>query len=87
MLEKEKVIRIKELSDEIVRKVLHDEYTPDASPLKNVVELLSRSIYDLSEMYLNDQCNHEETLKGTLAKMKIACNTIEDNHKNPAKYM
>ncbi|PLR69451.1 hypothetical protein [Bacillus sp. UMB0893] len=87
MPEKEKVIKIKGLSDEIVRKVLHDGYTPDASSLKNVVELLSRSVYDLSEMYLNDQCNHEETLKGTLAKMKIACNSIENNQKNPAKYM
>jgi hypothetical protein len=79
MPEKEKVMKIKKYSDDIVRKVLHDEYAPDGDSLKNVVELLSRSIYDLSEMYLNDQCNHEETLKGTLAKMKIACNAVEQN--------
>ncbi|MDR0137036.1 hypothetical protein RFW18_04705 [Metabacillus idriensis] len=79
MPEKEKVLKIKEFSDDIVRKVLHDEYSPDAHSLKNVVELLSRSVYDLSEMYLNDQCNHEETLKGTLAKMKIAFNTVDQN--------
>lgn len=77
MREKEKAAKIKELSDEILRKVLHDGYAPDAYSLKNVAELLSRSVYDLSEMYVNDQCNHEETLKGTLAKMQIALNTMD----------
>lgn len=76
----ERVIKIKQHSEEIVRIVLHDKYIPDSYSQKNVVELLARAVFDLSEMYLNGQCNQEQTLKGTLSKMKIACNGLDPNY-------
>lgn len=81
----ERVIKIKQHSEEIVRIVLHDKYIPDSYSPKNVVELLARAVFDFSEMYLNGQCNQEQTLKGTLSKMKIACNGLDPNYIHSSK--
>ncbi|WP_191567460.1 hypothetical protein [Metabacillus idriensis] len=82
----ERGIKIKQHSEEIVlRIVLHDKYIPDPYSPKNLVELFARAVFDFSEMYLNGQCNQEQTLKGTLSKMKIACNGLDPNYIHSSK--
>jgi len=76
MNEKEKVIQIQNLSEEVIQMIVKDGYEAESQSLKRAVELLSQVIYDLTIINSNENCNQEETLKGTLAKMKIAHNAI-----------
>lgn len=77
MTENEKVGEIRSLSEEIVKALLKDGYKENGKDLKEAVELLSRTVYDLSTVYLNKENNNEETLKGTLAKIQISFNAVQ----------
>lgn len=77
MTEQEKVKLIQEISEEIIRISVKDHKGKNMSEQEKVIELLARSLYDLSVMYLKPHSHHEEELKGTLAKVKIAYNTLD----------
>ncbi|MBD1383288.1 hypothetical protein [Metabacillus arenae] len=81
MGEKEKVQMIKELSESIIRLMLKDGYQKNQAGLASAVELLARCVYDMSVVYQKKDENLEESLKGTIAKMQIAYNSIELNDK------
>ncbi|MRX72257.1 hypothetical protein GJU40_08845 [Bacillus lacus] len=80
MEQKDKVDKIKHTAEEIVRTLLKDNYQPSDGELVRAVELLSRSVCDLSDVYLDDSVNHEETLKAALAKVKITYNAVSKNN-------
>lgn len=82
MNEKEKVLQIQKLSEEVMQMILKDDYQAETQLLKRSVELLSQVIYDFSVMSSNENCDKEELLKGTLAKMKIAHNAVSTGIKN-----
>ncbi|WP_299092950.1 hypothetical protein [uncultured Metabacillus sp.] len=77
MTEQEKVKLIQEITEDIIRLSVKDHQEKRRSEQEKAVELLARALYDFSVMYLSPQTNHEEALKGTLAKVKIAYNTLE----------
>lgn len=77
MTEQEKVKLIQEISEDIIRISVRDHKGKNVSEQEKVVELLARALYDFSILYLTPHSHHEEALKGTLAKVKIAYNTLE----------
>ncbi|MFY4776739.1 hypothetical protein [Metabacillus sp. RGM 3146] len=81
MTDNEKIGEIRNLSQEIVKALLRDGYKENGKDLKEAVELLSRTVYDLSTVYLNKENNNEETLKGTLAKIQISYNAVKKEKK------
>ncbi|MFC0270650.1 hypothetical protein ACFFIX_04190 [Metabacillus herbersteinensis] len=81
MAERDQVQRIKDISEDIVRKVLRDDYIESQQDMKKTIELLARSVYDFSVIHLDPACNKEETLKGTLSKVKISHNTVSKINK------
>lgn len=82
MNEQDKVKRILEISEDIIRLSVKDNQGKRKSDHEKAVELLARALYDFSIIYLAPQTAQQEILKGTLAKVKIAYNTIE-NVKKP----
>lgn len=83
MAEYERISEIKSISEDIVRTLLQDGFQEDSKKLKEAVELLSRTVYDLSTVCMNRESNHEETLKGTLAKVKISYNAVSKPQADP----
>ncbi|MGD6817550.1 hypothetical protein [Metabacillus sp. 84] len=77
MSEMEKMKEVQKLSEEILKTLLKDGYVGDQNGLMKAVELLSRSISDLSFMYEKKDICHENLLKGTLAKVQISYNAIQ----------
>ncbi|KKI93898.1 hypothetical protein WQ54_02300 [Bacillus sp. SA1-12] len=77
MTEQEKVKLIQQITEDIIRLSVKDHKEKRRSEQEKAVELLARALYDFSVMYLSPQSNHEEALKGTLAKVKISYNTLE----------
>ncbi|SFI00426.1 MULTISPECIES: LemA domain protein [unclassified Bacillus (in: firmicutes)] len=84
MEEKEKLMRIVELAQD-VRKLLVQEAFFNRNPeLRGAVENLACSVEVLANMHVHEDKNAEDTLRYVLAKMKIAHNAIshekEDFH-------
>ncbi|HZH58339.1 MAG TPA: hypothetical protein VEY70_01910 [Metabacillus sp.] len=77
MTEKEKAKRIQEIANEIIKHSVKDVEGRKVSDQDKAVELLARAVHDFSELYLNKKADEDEILKGILAKVKIASNTIE----------
>ncbi|MTH53140.1 hypothetical protein GKZ89_06915 [Bacillus mangrovi] len=77
MSEKEQLKELHKLSQEILRTLLKDGYEGDRKDLMLAVELLSRSVGDLSAMYGKRDASHEDLLKGTLAKLQISYNAVQ----------
>jgi hypothetical protein len=76
MTEREKILLIQEISKEMMKHSVKDQKGNHTSEHEKAVELLARAIHDFSDLYLNQQ-NNDEVLKGILAKVKIAYNTME----------
>lgn len=76
MTEKEKAKRIQQIANEMIKHSVKDVEGRKVSDQDKAVELLARAIYDFSELYLNKKADDDEILKGILAKVKIASNTI-----------
>lgn len=77
MTEQEKVMLIQEISEDIIRISVKDHKGKNMSEQEKAVELLARALYDFSILYLKPHSHHEEALKGTLAKVKIAYNILD----------
>jgi hypothetical protein len=77
MTEQEKVKLIQEISEDIIRISVKDLKGKNKSDHEKAVELLARALYDFSALYLSPQSLHEEALKGTVAKVKIAYNILD----------
>lgn len=77
MTEQEKVMLIQEISKDIIRISVKDHKGKNMSEQEKAVELLARALYDFSILYLKPHSHHEEALKGTLAKVKIAYNILD----------
>ncbi len=77
MTEIENAKRIREISNEILKYYVKDDKGRRVNEQDKAVELLVRSIHEFSEIYLNKDVDDEELLKGILAKVKIASNTLE----------
>ncbi|WP_226666097.1 hypothetical protein [Metabacillus litoralis] len=81
MNDNKKVELIQKISNDIIRMSVKDRQGKSMSEHEKTIELLARAMCDFSVMYLSPESNHEEILKGTLAKVKIAYNTIEESKK------
>jgi|GEM_PF-5299855 len=77
MTEKEKAKWIQEIANEMIKHSVKDVKGRKVSDQDKAVELLARAIHDFSELYINKKADDDEILKGILAKVKIASNTIE----------
>jgi hypothetical protein len=77
MTEQEKVKLIQEITEDIIRLSVTNHKGKNVSEQEKAVELLARALYDFSVFYLSPHSHHEEALKGTVAKVKIAYNTLE----------
>ncbi|AZB42585.1 hypothetical protein CEF21_09960 [Bacillus sp. FJAT-42376] len=77
MSENEKMEELYNISQEIVRTLLKDGYEGNQQALRQAVELLSRSVGDLSFMYGKKDACHEDLLKGTVAKVQISYNAVQ----------
>lgn len=75
-LEQEKALRVKSLSQEILKELLEDRTFYMEEDLRRVIELLARSVNELSDLYMGQNCDHDLVLKGTIMKMKVGLNTI-----------
>lgn len=75
-MELEKALRVKSLSQEILKELVEDRTSYKEDDLRQVIELLARSVNELSDLYLGQNCDHDLVLKGTIIKMKIGLNTI-----------
>lgn len=73
----ERALRVKSISHEIIQELLTDGATYNEQQLKQTVELLSRSIHDLTNVYSELEADHESTLKATIAKMRMALNSLK----------
>lgn len=77
MTEQEKVKLIQGITEDIIRISVTDHKGKKISEHEKAVELLARALHDFSVLYLTPHSHHEEALKGTVAKVKIAYNTLE----------
>ncbi|WP_080846800.1 hypothetical protein [Cytobacillus gottheilii] len=75
--ELEKALRVKSLSKEILQELLEDRISYKEEDLRQVVEVLARSVNELSDLYIGRPCDHEVVLKGTIMKMRIGLNTVK----------
>ncbi|WP_175638789.1 hypothetical protein [Metabacillus schmidteae] len=82
MTELEKAKRIREISNEIIKYYVKDNKGGKVSEQDRAVELLARAIHEFSEIYLNKYIDDDELLKGILAKVKIASNTLDQAKKS-----
>ena len=77
MTEIEKAMRIRELSNEIIKHFVKEHNGRRDNEQDRAVELLARAIHEFSELYLNKKSDDDEMLKGILTKVKIASNTLD----------
>lgn len=75
--EREKVKLIQEISRELMKNSVRDQKGKYVSDQERAVELLARALYDFSDLHLKEQSDEDEVLKGILAKVKIAFNTMD----------
>ncbi|MEW9108899.1 hypothetical protein ACQCT6_06495 [Cytobacillus gottheilii] len=75
--ELEKALRVKSLSQEIIQELLEDRISYKEEDLRQVIEVLARSVNELTDLYLDRSYDHEVVLKGTIMKMRIGLNTVK----------
>ncbi|WP_282155130.1 hypothetical protein [Cytobacillus gottheilii] len=75
--ELEKALRVKSLSQEIIQELLEDRISYKEEDLRQVIEVLARSVNELTDLYLDCSYDHEVVLKGTIMKMRIGLNTVK----------
>ncbi|PLR80709.1 hypothetical protein CVD25_20380 [Bacillus canaveralius] len=75
-IEVERALRVKSLSNDILEQLLEDRISFKEKDLRNAVELLARSVQDLTNLYVGVEEDHVSTLKATIMKMKICHNTL-----------
>ncbi|WP_232233770.1 hypothetical protein [Bacillus sp. J33] len=75
-LEKEKANRVKCLSEDILEQLMEDKILYNPEDLKNVIEMLARSVSDLVKVYTGEEGDHSTALKGTISKMRVAYNIL-----------
>ncbi|HWO96238.1 MAG TPA: hypothetical protein VNM45_07880 [Bacillus sp. (in: firmicutes)] len=80
MNEQEQLKRIRELAHNIIQSGLQDGAHYDEWQLRNVIELLARSVVDTTNLHLGDDIDPPTSLKATVSKMKMAYNEM-DQHK------
>ncbi|MFE8703547.1 hypothetical protein ACFYKX_23565 [Cytobacillus sp. FJAT-54145] len=73
----EKALRVKCLSQDILEVLMEDQTTFNETDLRNVIEMLARSVTDLANVYTGLEEDHSTALKGTVAKMRIGFNTLQ----------
>ncbi|WP_273131299.1 hypothetical protein ACNRWW_07435 [Metabacillus sp. HB246100] len=83
MDEKEKVLLIQKISEDIMRLSVKDKRGKHESEQDKAIELLARAMREWTVMYLNPHSHHEDILKGTLAKVRIAYNALDGEKKQP----
>ncbi|MBM7704714.1 hypothetical protein [Metabacillus iocasae] len=86
MSEREQLLRVRELANEIIRLRLQDSAEFSELELKNNVELLARSVIDLVNIQLLEDADSSTSLKATVCKMKMAYNQMEKVKKNEPLY-
>lgn len=76
MEERDQLLRVRELANEILRLKVQDRTTYDELELRNNVELLARSVVDLTTLHLNEDVDPPTSLRATVSKLKMACNNM-----------
>ncbi|WP_377915700.1 hypothetical protein [Bacillus songklensis] len=83
MSEHEQLRRIRELAEGVIQSCLQDGTRYDEPQLRNVIELLARSVVDTANLNLGDDIDPPTSLKATVCKMKMAHNAMQQiNKKN-----
>jgi predicted RecB family endonuclease len=77
--ETEQALRVKSLAMDVIEELMKDHPVHDQKDLKQVTELFARCICDLVNVYTNTSEDHEMTLRGTVIKARIGCNTLFKN--------
>jgi predicted RecB family endonuclease len=77
--ETEQALRVKSLAMDVIEELMKDQPVHDQKDLKQVTELFARCICDLVNVYTNTSEDHEMTLRGTVIKARIGCNTLLKN--------
>jgi hypothetical protein len=77
--ETEQALRVKSLAMDVIEELMKDHPVHDPKDLKQVTELFARCICDLVNVYTNTSEDHEMTLRGTVIKTRIGCNTLLKN--------
>lgn len=72
---------IQEIVDDIIRLSVMDKGDRQMNEHEKAIELLARALYDFTVFHQPPYPPNEEALKGTIAKVKIAFNTIERTKK------
>ncbi|MDZ5470571.1 hypothetical protein SM124_02295 [Bacillus sp. 31A1R] len=72
----EKALRVKCIANDILELLMEDQTNFSEMDLRNIVELLARSVNDLTNIYTGLDEDHGTTLKATIAKMRIGYNTL-----------
>jgi hypothetical protein len=73
--------RIRELAQGVIQSCLQDGTQYDELQLRNVIELLARSVVDTTNLHLGDDVDPPTSLKATVCKMKMAHNAMEQQVK------
>lgn len=76
MNEQEQLKRIRELAHNIIQSGLQDGAHYDEWQLRNVMELLARSVVDITNLHLGADIDPPTSLKATVCKMKMAYNEM-----------
>ncbi|MDQ0243912.1 hypothetical protein J2S09_001457 [Bacillus fengqiuensis] len=77
MNEQEQLKRIRELAHNIIQSGLQDGARYDEWQLRNVIELLARSVIDITNLNLGADIDPPTSLKATVSKMKMAYNEMD----------
>ncbi|MDQ0229500.1 hypothetical protein [Metabacillus malikii] len=77
MTEMDKVRLIQGIVNEIIQLSVEDRKNKPINEQEKAIELLARALYDFTVLQQSPHVSHNEALKGTVAKVKIAYNTIE----------
>ncbi|WP_078409267.1 hypothetical protein [Priestia abyssalis] len=81
MNEQEQLKRIRELAHNIIQSGLQDGTHYDEWQLRNVTELLARSVVDLTNLNLGADIDPPTSLKATISKMKMAYNEMDSQQR------
>jgi hypothetical protein len=81
MNEQEQLKRIRELAHHIIQSGLQDGTYYDEGQLRNVIELLARSVVDTTNLHLGDDIDPPTSLKATVSKMKMAYNEMDSQQR------
>lgn len=77
MEEKEQLRRIRDLAREIMETLLQESFFNRDSHLRDSVENLANTVAALAKIQLEEDKNAHDTLRYTIAKMRIARNAVE----------